>query len=124
MGARILAVVDFFDHLMHGQIINYAMSAREAGVLVRARRDRQFDGGVVDVFLRVYESPAQAADLACVLCTGDLKAGMVLASNLTTVHGQTLLAAGSRLTESLIKGLRKVEMRDGHALDVKVQSEI
>lgn len=55
--ARIVAVVDVFDALIHERPYKAAWSREEALQEIRAVTDRQFDPLVVEAFLHVYEQP-------------------------------------------------------------------
>lgn len=56
IGARIIAVTDFFDALTAVRHYRQPMSADEVMQLIEAGRDTQFDGPVIDAFRRYYET--------------------------------------------------------------------
>ncbi|HWQ32808.1 MAG TPA: HD-GYP domain-containing protein [Blastocatellia bacterium] len=55
IGARIIAVTDFFDALTAVRHYRQPMSPDEVLQLIEAGRDTQFDGAVIDAFRRYYE---------------------------------------------------------------------
>jgi HD-GYP domain-containing protein (c-di-GMP phosphodiesterase class II) len=55
LGARIIAVTDFFDALTAVRHYRQPMSPDEVLQLIEAGRDTQFDGTVIDAFRRYYE---------------------------------------------------------------------
>ena len=55
LGARILAIVDAFDDLQNGHLVETPLSMQEARIVIRHGRGTQFDPEVVDVFLHITE---------------------------------------------------------------------
>lgn len=121
LGARILAVADAYDELIHGSVIGQAVTVQEARTLVRQRRGDQFDPEVVDAFLHLGEAHAPLRAARLVLPSSALEADMVLAEDLRSAHGVVMLTAGHRLTAALIARMRDFEERQGVALEVCIQ---
>ncbi|WP_232539902.1 HD domain-containing phosphohydrolase [Azohydromonas aeria] len=122
LGARILAVADAWDDLLHGQTIEQKLSPQEARVLMQRRGGLQFDPQVLEVFLELTAPRVAApAPARLVLPTSALKEGMVLAEDLLSAQGVMMLAAGHRLTAALITRLADFERRQGLSLMAAIQ---
>lgn len=121
LGARILAVADAWDDLLHGQAVAQKLAPGEARVFMQRRRGTQFDPEVLDVFLMVTEARTATAPARLVLPTSALKEGMVLAEDLLSAQGVMMLAAGHRLSAALIARLAEFEKRQGTALAAAIQ---
>ncbi len=109
-GARILAVVNDYDALMHGGIQPRQYSAQEAREFLLAGKGTRYDPKVVDGFIRLMGMHAEPAATAAVCITSDrLKPGMVLAKDLVSKDGLLLLARDYMLDETLIGQIRGYE---------------
>ena len=100
LGARLLHIcVDFDTHLARGVRPAAAVDA------LRARRG-EYDPALVEVLAacRVASSDDAAAPVEVHAC--DLVAGMVLASDVLTVDGVLLVAAGQQISVSLLQRIR------------------
>jgi putative two-component system response regulator len=58
LAGRIVAVADVFDALTQQRPYKPAWPVGEAIAEISCQRERQFDPGVVDAFLRITEKPA------------------------------------------------------------------
>ncbi|MGC4395848.1 HD domain-containing phosphohydrolase [Hydrogenophaga sp. T2] len=117
MGARILAVVDAFDELQHGHLVESAMSPQEARTMIRHGRGHQFDPEVVDVFLHITEPEFGRSRAEVCLKSGQLEPGMVLARDLLSPTGALMLSAGHVLGAALIERIQAFDLKvDGQLL--------
>ena len=122
LGARILAVVDTFDDLQNGHLVETALTVQEARTVIRHGRGTQFDPEVLDVFLHITEPErprAPAADVA--ITSAQLEPGMVLAKDLVSTTGVLMLTAGQAVNALLIKRIREFELREGGKLVLHIR---
>jgi response regulator RpfG family c-di-GMP phosphodiesterase len=119
-GARIIAVVDAFDDMQHGYISTAKASSEQARTLLRQGRGSQFDPEVLDVFLQLTEPERAQHRGGTLLGSEALEAGMLLKADLASRGGVLLLAAGQRLTQSVIRQIRDFELRTGDKLAITV----
>lgn len=120
LGARILAVVDVFDELQNGHLIEAPMSVQEARTVIRHGRGTQFDAEIVDVFLHITEPQRPKASPEVQLTSALLEPSMVLARDLVSPTGALMLAAGHVLTASLIQKIQEFDRRMGGKLAIHV----
>lgn len=120
LGARILAVVDTFDELQNGYLIESPMTLQEARALIRHGRGKQFDPEVVDVFLHITEPERPRPNPELLLGSQLLEPAMVLARDLVSPTGVLMLAAGHVLTAPLIQRIRDFDHRTGGKLVVHI----
>lgn len=117
MGARILAIVDTFDDLQNGHLVESALTSQEARTVIRHGRGTQFDPEVVDVFLHITEPDRPKAPPADVMMTtAQLEPEMVLARDLVSTTGVLMLTAGHVLNPLVIRRVREFELREGGKL--------
>jgi response regulator RpfG family c-di-GMP phosphodiesterase len=121
VGARILAVVDTYDELQNGHLGGAQPSALQARVLLQQGRGTQFDPEVLETFLQVTQVEPCKGSTALLLGSDALKPDMVLAADLISPQGVLLLAAGHRLTDSLIHRVRAFEQRAGQEFRLHIQ---
>jgi len=122
MGARILAIVDTFDDLQNGHLVESALTTQEARTVIRHGRGTQFDPEVVDVFLHITEPDRPKAPVADVLMTtAQLEPEMVLAKDLVSNTGVLMLTAGHVLNPLVIRRVREFELREGGKLILHIR---
>lgn len=123
MGARVLTVVNDYDGLMHGQILNRKLSHDEALDMIAASRGKRYDPRVADAFIgmmRVEQKDEAPVPSGWVVRSKDLKPGMALTKDLVTREGVLLLAHDIMLDEVLIKQIREYEQGEGLSLQLHV----
>lgn len=121
LGARILAVADDYDEMMHGSLLEQPCSAAEACAHILRGRGRTYDAEVVDAFIALHESAAAGArPLERELGTDQLESGMVLARDLLSREGAALLARDHVLDAQLIGEIAAYERCEGERLTVFV----
>ena len=121
VGARILAVVDAFDELQHGHLVEAHMSVQEARTMIRHGRGSQFDPEVVDVFLHITEPERARHQPEVALGSGQLEPDMVLARDLVSPTGTLMLSAGHVLSAALIQRIRNFDAKLGGKLVIHVK---
>lgn len=122
LGARILAIADAYDDLLHGHVISGQLTPAEARALIARGRHAQFDPAVTDAFLALLNQPAAPPSPRPVeLDTEALQPGMVLARDFQSAEGVLLLAADHVLTEPLIARIRQYERRSRRPLVLAVK---
>jgi hypothetical protein len=121
MGARILAVVDVFDELQNGHVVESPMTLQDARTLIRHGRGMQFDPEVVDVFLHLTEPERPRSNPEVALSSQLLEPAMVLARDLVSHTGVLMLNAGHVLTASLIQRICDFDQRTGGKLVIHVK---
>jgi response regulator RpfG family c-di-GMP phosphodiesterase len=122
VGARILAVVDTYDDLLHGHLSSGKLTAPDARAMVAHGRGIQFDPEVVDVFLQVLLQPPSGSEPPPVMTDiKDLRSGMALATDLVSKDGVVLLAADHVLSVDLIRRIQQREGREGMPLKLPIK---
>jgi len=122
LGARILAVVDAFDDLQNGQLVETPLTVQEARTMIRHSRGTQFDPEVLDVFLHITEPERPKAPAGNVVITSaQLEPDMVLAKDLVSTTGVLMLTAGQSVNALLIKRIREFELREGGKLVLHIK---
>ncbi len=122
LGARILAVVDTYDDLMHGHMTGAALNEAEARTLLQRGRGTQFDPEVLDVFLQItLEDKPRPVRLEAI-APENLQPGMALGKDLLSREGVLLLSAGHVLSADMIGRIRRYEKTEGLqlALDIRM----
>ena len=122
LGARILAIVDTFDDLQNGHLVETALTFQEARTVLRHGRGTQFDPEVLDVFLHITEPErpkAPVADIA--ISSAQLEPDMVLAKDLVSTTGVLMLTAGQAVNALLIRRIREFELREGGKLVLHIK---
>lgn len=122
LGARILAIVDTFDDLQNGHLVETPLSTQEARTVIRHGRGTQFDPEVLDVFLHITEPERVKASPAHVVITSaQLEPEMVLAKDLVSTTGVLMLTAGQAVNALLIRRIREFELREGGKLILHIK---
>lgn len=107
IGARIIAVADFYDDLMVGHLSSKPLTCAEARTLISHSRGAQFDPEVVDDFLQIVIQATPATDPAPInVPCSELRPGMILAQDFVSREGLILLTAGRVLTQELIRRMQ------------------
>nr|WP_315235193.1 HD domain-containing phosphohydrolase [uncultured Albidiferax sp.] len=122
VGARILAVADTYDDLLHGHLSSGNLGAADARAMIARGRGTQFHPEVVDVFLQVLLEAAVAVEAQPVMTDiKDLRSGMALATDLVSAEGVVLLAADHVLSADLIRRIQLREGREGMPLKLPIK---
>jgi response regulator RpfG family c-di-GMP phosphodiesterase len=123
MGARILAVVNEYDALQLGTLVNRVLKPQEALAFLVENRGKRYDPAVVDAYSGLLS--VTRGDELSELPTrpGSIKAGMILARDLVHRDGYLLLAKGHVMTAEVISQLTKLEGTEGIALTLYIRQE-
>lgn len=113
IGSQIIAISAFYDRFRHGA---KRLTPREVLIKIMEERGRAFDPVVADAFFgflgewieeeRAFASESDGPEVARFHITG-IRAGMVLAENLTSAKGRLLVTKGTVMTEALIERVLK-----------------
>ena len=121
LGARILAVVNDYDELQNGSLTSIPMKEEDARAYIRDSRGTRYDPQVVEAFFAALG--AVIADEGGVLVqAAGLKAGMVLARDVSTSEGIMLLSKGYVLTDDIIGQIYGYEKTDSTPLQIYVKA--
>ena len=112
LGARILAVADRYDDLVHGHITGKPLKPDQAKSLLQRGAGEQFDPELVALLLRLTDEQPTQYPLQEVPAK-NLKPGMVIGRDLKTAENVVLLASGQVLSTGLIQRIQRFEEREG-----------
>lgn len=126
LGARVLAVVNDYDSLQLGTLVNRPISAAEARRFIADNAAKRYDPEVVRVFLEHYADGdasriAEDEDITLPYRPADLKPGMVLAHDLMHREGYLLLAHGFVLDARMIEQLVRLERSESQVLVLQIK---
>ncbi|WP_027457849.1 HD domain-containing phosphohydrolase [Dechloromonas agitata] len=123
LGARILSVVNDYDSLQIGTLVQRPLRAEEALVFLIDNRGKRYDPTVVDAFVKLIAETRKSGPVELPLRTMHLKPGMMLTRELAHRDGYLLLAKGSVLTADIISQLIRLEQTEQHNLTLYIRSE-
>lgn len=124
LGARVLAVVNDYDALQLGTVVEGKLGPPEAQAFLAANKGTRYDPRVVDAFLGLLgesariENPVEEVRLT----SDNLRPGMVLARDLVNGKGMLLLTRGHELNEAVIAKIRACERDDRRGYTVHVHA--
>lgn len=122
LGARILAIVDTFDDLQNGHLVETPLTVQEARTVIRHSRGTQFDPEVLDVFLHITEPERpKLPPPDIVITSAQLEPDMVLAKDLVSTTGVLMLTAGQVVNALLVRRIREFEQREGGKLALHIK---
>lgn len=124
-GARILAVVNDYDALQTGTLLDKSATPAEARAFLVNNKGQRYDPRVVDEFVKILDrQPSQTTLLREIKLTSEgLREGMILARDLLNSDGMLLLTKGYRLTAPLIAKIQAFEQDTGKGLVIHVDSK-
>lgn len=125
IGARILAVVNEYDGLQRGTVLEQKLTAEAAAGFLKENSGKRYDPQVTEAFLKLLNVHAQKAGISrqqVNVGTGELRAGQVLARDLINHDNILLLTKGFRITDAMIVKLRAYEGYCGSSLKIFVFS--
>jgi len=122
-GSRILQVVNEYDSLMIGTLVQRPLKPAEALKFVIENRGKRYDPEVVDVFTRLLTETGKKEISEASCRTLHLKPGMVLSRDFTHRDGYLLLAKGTVLTAEIIGQMVKMEQSEQHMLTLYIRQE-
>lgn len=122
-GSRILQVVNEYDSLQIGTLVQRPLKAAEALSFLVDNRGKRYDPTVVDTFVQLISETKKTGVSEIPLRTMHLKPGMALTRDLMHRDGYMLLARGSLLSNEIIGQLIKMEHAEQHALTLYIRQE-
>jgi response regulator RpfG family c-di-GMP phosphodiesterase len=122
-GSRILSVVNEFDALQIGTLVQRPLKPGEALNFLIENRGKRYDPTVVDAFVRLLAETHKTEIGEIPLRTMHLKPGMLLARDLTHREGYMLLARGATLSSEIIAQLMRMEQAEQHSLTLYIRQE-
>lgn len=125
LGARILAVANDYDGLRSGSLLGEELSPLDARAFLQERRDKRYDGAVIDACLTVLDARERGEGMVRELRLepGALRPGMMLSRDLLSRDGVLLLTKGYRLTEALVRKINSFEQDDNAHVLIHVLAE-
>jgi response regulator RpfG family c-di-GMP phosphodiesterase len=116
LGARVLAVVNEFDALQLGTLVNKRLTAVEARAFLMDNKGKRYDPDVLEHFDQAMrQALKKEKPLEVALSLMQLRPGMVLSQDLHNHDGYLLLAKGFVLTAQVVEELGKMEQSGGKA---------
>jgi response regulator RpfG family c-di-GMP phosphodiesterase len=122
-GSRILAVVNDYDSLQIGTLVQRPLRPEEALAFIADNRGKRYDPATVDAFLKLISETRKTVPTEVSLRTMHLKPGMVVSRDLPHRDGYLLLAKGSVLTGDIIGQLVKLEQSEQQTLTLYIRQE-
>lgn len=122
LGARILAVVNDYDELQNGSLTSIPMKEPDARAYIRDARGTRYDPQVVEAFMAALGVMIAADEGGVHVQATGLKAGMVLAREVTTSEGIMLLSKGYVLTDDIIGQIYGYEQAEGKPIPIYVKA--
>jgi response regulator RpfG family c-di-GMP phosphodiesterase len=122
-GSRILQVVNEYDSLQIGTLVQRPLKPGEAMSFLVENRGKRYDPVAVDTFFKLISETQKTGPVEVPLRSMHLKPGMVLTRDLNHGDGYMLLAKGSILTAEIIAQLIKMEHSEQQALTLYIRQE-
>ncbi|MDP3537640.1 MAG: response regulator [Azonexus sp.] len=122
-GSRILQLVNEYDSLQIGTLVQRPLKASEALNFLIENRGKRYDPAAVDVFVQLIAETQKPESSEMPLRTMHLKPGMLLSRDLMHKDGYMLLAKGSVLTSEIIGQLTRMEHAEQHSLTLYIRQE-
>lgn len=123
LGARIVAAASDYDGLVQGVAAEVKYSPERARQMLRGGCDTRYDRRVVEALLEVLAAIDLAEQTDQLIDVRVLRAGMVLARDLTAPNGSILLAAGYVFDERVIRQVTDFANRERLRLTLYVRRE-
>ncbi len=123
MGSRILAVVNEYDSLQAGTLVQRPLKAEEARDFLIDNRGKRYDPQVVDCFVQLLAESGKKRVTELPVRALHLRPGMVLSRELNHRDGYLLLARGSIVTKEIIAQLLKLESSEQHPYTLYIRQE-
>jgi response regulator RpfG family c-di-GMP phosphodiesterase len=123
LGSRLLSVVNDYDALQAGTLVQRSLKPDEALSFLVSNRGKRYDPQLVDAFAELLAERGRSKVSEAPLRPLHLKPGMALARDLNHRDGYLLLAKGIVLTREIIGQLVKLESSDEHTYTLYIRSE-
>ncbi|HEX8964685.1 MAG TPA: HD domain-containing phosphohydrolase [Rhodocyclaceae bacterium] len=123
LGARILAVVNDYDALLMGLLVNKALKPPEALAFITDNAGKRYDPQVAHAFAAMQAEALRDRIEEIPVGTAQARPGMVLTRDLMHRDGWLLLAKSHILDAGVIDALAKLEAAEGSVLTLYVKQE-
>ncbi len=123
LGARILAIANDYDKLIHGQLLGEKLSAVDA--IAWMRESPRYDPYLLTEFIHVLENEGETEGSVreLRLRPEQLKEGMILSRNLLNSDGMLLLAKGYVLREPMLSRIQQFARQEGEHFVIHVEAD-
>jgi response regulator RpfG family c-di-GMP phosphodiesterase len=122
-GSRILHVVNEYDSLLIGTLVQRPLKPADALNFLIENRGKRYDPAAVDAFATLLAETTKSGFTEVPVRAMHLKSGMVLSRDLVHRDGYLLLAKGSTLNGEIIAQLVKMEHSEQQALTPYIRQE-
>jgi response regulator RpfG family c-di-GMP phosphodiesterase len=122
-GSRILQVVNEYDSLQIGTLVQRPLKPADAMNFLMENRGKRYDPVAVDTFFKLISETQITGPVELPLRSMHLKPGMTLTRDLSHGDGYMLLAKGSVLTSEIIAQLIKMEHSEQQKLTLYIRKE-
>ena len=122
-GSRILQVVNEYDSLQIGTLVQRPLKPAEAMSFLVENRGKRYDPVAVDTFFKLISETQKTGPVELPLRSMHLKPGMMLTRDLQHGDGYMLLAKGSVLSAEIIAQLIKMEHSEQQMLTLYIRQE-
>ena len=123
LGGRLLSVVNDYDALQAGTLVQRSLKPDEALAFLVSNRGKRYDPQVVDAFAELLADRVRSRVTEVPVRPLQLKPGMVLARDLNHRDGYLLLAKGGTLTREIIGQLVKLESNEQQVYTLHIRQE-
>lgn len=122
-GCRILSVVNDYDALQVGTLVQRPLQPDEALAFLVDNSGKRYDPAVVDAFVKQITEAKRGSITEIPMRPMHLKPGMVLSRDLLHKDGYLLFAKGSALTADVIGQMVKLEQGEKQNLTLYIRQE-
>lgn len=122
-GCRILSVVNDYDALQVGTLVQRPLQPEEALAFLVDNSGKRYDPAVVDAFVKQIAETKRGGITEIPMRPMHLKPGMVLSRDLLHKDGYLLFAKGSALTADVIGQMVKLEQGEKQNLTLYIRQE-
>jgi response regulator RpfG family c-di-GMP phosphodiesterase len=122
-GCRILSVVNDYDALQVGTLVQRPLQPEEALAFLVDNSGKRYDPAVVDAFVKQIAETKRGGVSEIPMRPMHLKPGMVLSRDLLHKDGYLLFAKGSALTADVIGQMVKLEQGEKQNLTLYIRQE-
>ncbi|AXS81010.1 HD domain-containing phosphohydrolase [Dechloromonas sp. HYN0024] len=123
LGSRILQVVNDYDSLLIGTLVQRPLKPAEAQKYLIENRGKRYDPAVIDAFIALLTESSKPTTIEVPFRPLLLKPGMVLSRDFVHRDGYLLLAKGAVLTAEVIGQLIRMEDAEQTKLMLHVRQE-
>jgi len=125
IGARIIAIINDYDELLHGTLSHKKYTQNEALNYLQRNKDKRYDPDLVKHFLEMVgqAKPLPVRESLCPVKSNGLKVGMVLARDLYAQEKVLLLSRGQEVNDSIIRRIHDLERVLDEDLDIYIAEQ-